>query len=359
MVGKKKKIEVIGGGGEDGDVIKTLMASINKKVKGSACILSAGEKLRVKDYVSTGCTVLDCIIGNTEKSGFPIGKISMISGEPSSGKSLLCYSLIAEIQKQGGIAALIDTERSIDLDFLVRQDVQTDKLLYSQPETMEEALETIEAIIDNVTASGNKGKTLICFDSLAATPTTEELETGGFDPKKTIASKARCLSSGLPKINEKIDQSSVALVMTNQLRMKLNTSMFEDPFTTMGGGSPKFYSTIMVRLYKGKLIKDAQGLGIGILARAKIEKSRISPPFRQCTYEMSFAKGMENWKTAYRFLLDCEVISKHHGWRSIVGHKGEEKRFQESDWDDMESDGEFKGFIYSLIENKLIIRYKE
>src|SRR5690606_29709147 len=167
----------------------------------------------------TGSTLLNYAISNNEKGGFPVGKISEVTGEEASGKSLMIAHALADTQRQGGIAVLLDTENAVNTDFLKRVGVDVDKLIYVQPHTIEEAFEVMEKIIVMTREKFPEKEKIVtvAWDSIAATPPEQELE-GDYDPNSRIGVGAKTMSKGMRKITGMVGFEGVTLIFTNQLR---------------------------------------------------------------------------------------------------------------------------------------------
>jgi len=347
MVGKKKKIVV----GEDGDIV----GDLNRLVGGGVCLLGQGENIKVKEFVSSGATLLDIVLANKFPGGFPTSSLIEIYGPYSSGKSLTAYSILANAQKQGWIACLADSERSVELNFLSRIGISLQELIYYPPQSLESALKFIEGIIEMSLAT--KKKAVVVLDSVAASVPQAEIAEPNYDPQASVALKARILSKNLPVLISKLEKASVIVIFTNQERTKIGAKFFEDNTVRPGGRAIEFYSNILLRLSKGAVIKDeTTKTAIGLICRAKVEKSRISPPFRIIEYPLYFSHGIDDGKSIYNVLLEWGDIKKMQGFRGM-DYKGEEIKFRESEWEGKMENKEFNDHVKALVAKRLVITY--
>ena len=264
------------------DLANVIADNLNKKFKDNkvAYFLDGSDDTPtdIKDFISTGSSMLDLAISNREDGGIAVGRITEINGLESSGKSLLASHILAETQKKGGIAVYMDTETSVSRDFLEAIGVDVSKLLYLHFECVEDIFEAIEDIITKVRESDKDRLVTILVDSLAATSTKVEIEAD-FEKDGYATTKAIVISKALRKITQMIGRQRVALVFTNQLRQKLGV-MFGDPWTTSGGKALPFHASTRVRLKNMGQIKDSKKKNIlGMKCRAQIVKNRIKGNF--------------------------------------------------------------------------------
>ena len=200
----------------------------------------------IKEFISTGSTMLDLAISNRPNGGIAVGRITELNGLESSGKSLVGAHLLKETQKKGGVAVYIDTETAVSEDFLEVIGVDINNMLYLHLETVEDIFEAIEEIVTKVRESDKDRLVTILVDSLAAATTKVELEAD-FDKDGWATSKAIVISKAMRKITQMIGRQRIALVFTNQLRVKLG-AMFGDPYTTSGGKALPFHASTRIRL---------------------------------------------------------------------------------------------------------------
>ena len=275
----------------------TLADSLNKKFKDNkvAYFLDGTDQTPtdIKDFISTGSSMLDLAISNKPDGGIAVGRITEINGLESSVKSLLGAHILAETQKKGGVAVYIDTETSVSQEFMQVIGIDMNKMLYLHLETVEDIFEAIEEIVTKVRESDKDRLVTILVDSLAAATTKVELEAD-FDKDGWATAKAIIISKAMRKITQMIGRQKVALVFTNQLRQKLGV-MFGDPWTTRVGKSLPFHSSTRIRLKNMGQIKDTGKNVLGMKCRAQIVKNRLGPPLRHADYDMYFDRGIDNY----------------------------------------------------------------
>ena len=310
----------------------------------------------IKDFVSTGSSMLDLAISNRTNGGIAVGRITEINGLESSGKSLLASHILAETQKQGGIAVYIDTETSVSVDFLGAIGVDVSKLLYLHLECVEDIFESIEDIIVKVRESNKDKLVTILVDSLAGATTKVELEAD-FDKDGWATAKAIIISKALRKITQLIGRQKVALVFTNQLRQKLGV-MFGDPWTTSGGKALPFHASTRIRLKNLGQIKDSKKNTIGMKCRAQIIKNRLGPPLRHADYDMYFDSGIDNYGGWLGVMKEHKLVKQAGAWYTLTYRKKDYK-FQSKDFKElMETNDGLRNHLYEKICEKAILEYK-
>jgi recombination protein RecA len=311
----------------------------------------------IKDFVSTGSTMLDLAISNKPNGGIAVGRITELNGLESSGKSLLGAHMLAETQKKGGVAVYIDTETSVSTEFLGAIGVDVESLLYLHLETVEDIFQAVEEIVSKVRESDKDRLVTILVDSLAAATTKVELEAD-FDKDGWATAKAIIISKAMRKITQMIGRQKVALVFTNQLRQKLGV-MFGDPWTTSGGKALPFHASTRIRLKNTGQIKDTKKNTIGIKMRAQVIKNRLGPPMRHADFNLYFETGIDNEGSWLTVLKDHKLVKQGGAWYTMLNHKGEELKFQSKDWSEQLKDEKFKEHCYNLICGKVILKYEK
>ena len=309
----------------------------------------------IKDFVSTGSTMLDLVISNKPKGGIAVGRITELNGLESSGKSLVGAHLLKETQKKGGVAVYIDTETAVSEDFLEVIGVDINNMLYLHLETVEDIFEAIEEIVAKVRESDKDRLVTILVDSLAAATTKVELEAD-FDKDGWATSKAIVISKAMRKITQMIGRQRVALVFTNQLRVKLG-AMFGDPYTTSGGKALPFHASTRIRLKNKGQIKDTKKNVIGMTILAQVIKNRLGPPLRKAEFPLYFESGVDDEGSWLQVLKEHKIAKVGGSWYSMKDHNGEELKFQSKDWANLLEDEEFKSHCYQLICDKVILKY--
>ena len=311
----------------------------------------------IKDFVSTGSTMLDLAISNKPNGGIAVGRITELNGLESSGKSLLGAHMLAETQKKGGVAVYIDTETSVSTEFLGAIGVDVESMLYLHLETVEDIFQAVEEIVSKVRESDKDRLVTILVDSLAAATTKVELEAD-FDKDGWAPAKAIIISKAMRKITQMIGRQKVALVFTNQLRQKLGV-MFGDPWTTSGGKALPFHASTRIRLKNTGQIKDTKKNTIGIKMRAQVIKNRLGPPMRHADFNLYFETGIDNEGSWLTVLKDHKLVKQGGAWYTMLNHKGEELKFQSKDWSEQLKDEKFKEHCYNLICGKVILKYEK
>lgn len=327
----------------------------------------------VKEFLSTGSTLLNYAISNRRDGGIPVGKLTEISGEEASGKSLVCAHLIAECQRRGGIAIYIDTENSANPEFMTRLGVNMKELVYLQPETCEEVGESIEKTIIMTRTRAKNKLVLVLWDGIAATPTGLEV-SGEFDLGMNVQlEKSKVLSKMMRKITQLLGKERIALVFTNQLKVKIGV-MYGDPLTTPGGKAVPYHASVRIRLMAGAKNKNDKTDEIyGVHTSAKIVKNRLGPPWRKCEFDILFASGIDDIGSWFNKLHELEEIEKADGWCYLskfpsgnIEEKGAKKgtdrgiKFREKGFSDVvKSNPAMKKFCEDLLEKHMIVKYGE
>ena len=344
------------------DVLANVLAdSLNKKFKDTkvAYFLDGSDTTPtdIKDFISTGSSMLDLAIANKPNGGIAVGRITEINGLESSGKSLLGAHILAETQKKDGIAVYIDTETSVSQEFLEVIGVDMSKMLYLHLETVEDIFEAIEEIVTKVRESDKDRLVTIMVDSLAGASTKVEMEAD-FNKDGWATAKAIIISKAMRKITQLIGKQRIALVFTNQLRQKLGV-MFGDPWTTSGGKALPFHASTRIRLKNMGQIKDSKKNTIGMKCRAQIVKNRLGPPMRHADYDMYFDRGIDNYGAWLTVLKEHKLVKVGGAWYTL-NFEGEDIKFQSKDWEDLITENdELRKYTYQLICDKVILKYQE
>ena len=346
------------------ELASTLADNLNKRFKKhqAAYFLSgqSGAPTEVNEFVSTGSSMLDLVISNGPNGGFPVGRITEITGLEASGKSLLAAHTLANTQKKGGVAVYIDTENAVSHQFLQAIGVNLEKMLYVPLDTIEDIFEAIEHIIESIRSSDKNRLVTIVVDSVAGSTTKVEAESD-YDKDGWATSKAIIISKAMRKITNMIGRQKVTLIFTNQLRQKLGV-MFGDPWTTSGGKALAFHSSVRLRLKQMGQIKmkiDGVDQVIGIKCRAQVVKNRVGPPLRLINYDMYFDSGIDDFGGWLTTLKDYKIVTTAGAWSQMERKDGSVWKFQGKDFvPKLQEDPELKKEVYDIICEKIVMTYK-
>jgi len=346
------------------DLADILAGELNKQSKEQkvAFFLDSDEApTNVEGWVSTGCAMLDVAISNRPFGGLPVGRITEITGLEQSGKSLVSAHLLAETQKLGGVAVLIDTETAVSREFLEAIGVDVSKLLYVTADSVEQIFDFTETIIEKVRETSKDKIVTIVVDSVAAASTTNELAA---DYKKDgyATDKAIIISKAMRKITNMIGRQKISLVFTNQLRQKMN-AMFGDPWTTSGGKALAFHASVRLRLKNMGQIKmkvNGKDKTVGMKVRCQVVKNRMGPPLRAADFEIFFDRGIDNYGSWLSVMKENKLVKQAGAWYAYVDTEtGEEFKFQSKDFIPLMGENEeLREQIYKKICETTILQYK-
>ena len=343
------------------DILADELNKQSKDQKVAFFLNDDGAPTNVDGWVSTGCAMLDVAISNRPYGGLPVGRITEITGLEQSGKSLVSAHLLAETQKQGGVAVLIDTETAVSREFLEAIGVDVSKLLYVTADSVEQIFDMTETIIEKVRETSKDKLVTIVVDSVAAASTTKEL-AADYEKDGYATDKAIIISKAMRKITNMIGRQKISLLFTNQLRQKMN-AMFGDPWTTSGGKALAFHASVRLRLKNMGQIKMKVNGGdrtVGMKVRCQVVKNRMGPPLRSADFEIFFDRGIDNYGSWLGVMKDNKMVKQAGAWYTYVDTEtGEEIKFQSKDFILMMGEKEeLREQIYKKICEETILQYK-
>ncbi|MHB0948942.1 MAG: recombinase RecA [Gemmatimonadaceae bacterium] len=285
------------------------IAQIEKSCGKGSIMKMGSDQMKAKvDAIPTGAINLDAAIGI---GGVPRGRVTEIYGPESSGKTTLCLHVVANAQKTGGVAAFIDAEHALDVEYARKLGVDVDNLLVSQPDTGEQALEICEILVRSGAVD------VVVIDSVAALVPKAEIEGDMGDSH--VGLQARLMSQALRKLTGAIARSKTSVIFINQLREKVGV-MFGNPETTTGGKALKFYASVRLDIRRIGPVKDKEDV-VGSHVRVKVVKNKVAPPFKQAEFDIMYAEGISHTSLLVDIGSEAGIIEKSGAWYSYNGQK--------------------------------------
>jgi recombination protein RecA len=283
------------------------LSAINKQY-GDGTLMRMGDATKMQiSTVSTGSVAIDLALG---VGGLPRGRIVEIFGPESSGKTTLCLSIIAEIQRQGGNAVFVDVEHALDPRYAKVVGVDLDNLLVSQPESGEDALNIAETLIRSGAVD------VIVIDSVAALVSKQELD--GQMGDSTVGVQARMMSQAMRRLTAAISRTNCVVIFTNQIREKIGV-MFGSPETTPGGRALKFFSSVRIDIRRIGQIKEPSGKVIGNRTKVKVVKNKVAPPFTECEFDIMYTEGISRTGSVLDLGIEHKILEKKGAWIAYNG----------------------------------------
>ena len=290
---------------------KALQAALGQIERqfGKGTVMRMGDREHVAiPAISTGSLGLDVALGI---GGLPKGRIVEIYGPESSGKTTLTLQVIAEAQKLGGTCAFVDAEHALDPIYAEKLGVNVDDLIMSQPDTGEQALEVTDMLVRSGAID------VLVVDSVAALTPRAEIE--GEMGDHHVGLQARLMSQALRKLTSNIKQANCLVIFINQIRMKIGV-MFGNPETTTGGNALKFYSSVRLDIRRIGAVKEGEEV-VGNETRVKVVKNKVSPPFKQCEFQILYGAGINQLGEVVDLGVKCGLVDKSGAWYAYNGNK--------------------------------------
>lgn len=297
--------------------------------------------------------IVDITVNSMEHSYFGNGMLCH-----NSGKSLLAAHMMCNVQKESGVAVLIDTENAVNAEFYEAIGLDFNKMVYAQPDTLEDVFTIIEKIIETVRRSTQHDKkVIIIVDSIAGVPTKQELE-GDYDREGYATGKSILMSKAMRKITGLIAKQKIALVFTNQLRQKLNAPAFSDPYVTAGGKALGFHASTRIRLSTIGKITNKEKDVLGVNVKASVIKNRLGPPFRTAEFGVFFDRGIDDLNSWLTFCKNKDIVKTGGAYITYIDSAGEEHKMQSKEWKGwLEDNPLIQNEIYQKMANAQIMSY--
>ena len=334
-VPENKKID--SASGQRDKALNLVLGQIERNF-GKGSIMRLGDASRMKvETISTGALTLDLALGG----GYPKGRVVEVYGPESSGKTTLTLHAIAEVQRNGGVAAFVDAEHALDPVYAAALGVDVENLLVSQPDTGEMALEIVDQLVRSAAVD------LVVVDSVAALTPRSEIE--GEMGDHAVGSQARLMSQAMRKITGNIGKSGCTVIFLNQLRLKIGIT-YGNPETTTGGNALKFYASVRLDIRRIQTLKRGTE-EYGIRAKVKVAKNKVAPPFRIAEFDILFGKGISTIGCLLDLAEETGIVTRKGAWYSYEGDNIGQGRDNTISW--LEENKNEKESIEKLVKQKL------
>ena len=296
------------------------------------------EQVTDMGYVSTGSYALNRVISGNYKDGIPIGMISQFMGEASTAKTVFATHILKDAQAKGHYAMLVDSENAYNSEFAESLGIDPKKLIYAAPDTLEDCFQVIEDTIKAIRETDATTPIVIAYDSIAVSPSKAEFEADNYDGNNMVgAVRAKSTGACLRKINPLLRKHKVALVIINQIRNKVGV-MFGSPETTAAGGkSLEYYLGVNMKTISNKtsdLLKDENKRIVGIQGRLRNTKNKVSMPFQETTFKLTYDEGLDPIDGLLDFLVMDQIVTSSGAWYGYKGMKFQKKGFYKDFYND-------------------------
>lgn len=356
MATKKKATE-----NQEEELALSIVDALNKTFKDGQVAYIIGQDdtpTDLTDFVGTGSSLLDLAISNRPHGGIACGRITELTGLEGSGKSLIAAHMMANVQREGGVVVLLDTENAVNPEFFEAIGLNFGQMVYAQPDTVEDIFVMIETIVNRVREKqGNDKKVIIVVDSVAGAPTKQEMEAD-YDKDGYATGKAIILSKAMRKVTSLIAKQKIALVFTNQLRQKMNAPAFSDPWTTSGGKAIAYHASTRLRLATTGKIANKDKEVIGVSVKASVIKNRLGPPYRTAEFNVYFDRGIDDLDSWLKFCKDKGLMKTAGAYVKYEDLGGKEHQFAGKEFKKFLTDNpELQDEIYNRMCDTVIMSY--
>jgi len=346
--------------------ISDMKKAINKKLGMEVAYdLNHENPASIKDWISTGSTILDWMIYPGKTAGIPVGRITELAGLSAAGKSFMAAVIAANANKKGMKVIYFDSEAAVDAEFLEKAGCDKNQILYIQATSVENVLESIEYLME----TWPDEQLLFIWDSIAATPSSKDVE-GDFNPQSSMAVKPRIFSKAFAKLQVPLERTQSTLLLINQLKTNITSNVAEamtTPYFAPGGKAIEFHCALRIWLTRRKAksgkVLDENGVQVGSEVKAKIQKVRSAGYGRECVFNVLWGgtdvriADEESWLNALSS-IKSDRYKVAGAWKTIIDKQGKEYKFQSKDWITKLKDKDFKKAVLSVLEEEFVEKFK-